>query len=175
MRIVLFLGFSGSGKTTALTCISRAIVKGHLGKVGSIKRVHETNFSIDSKGKDSWMHATSGSSVVMVFAKKELDVIKRESTRSVSQKEILEVFKRSKVDYLLVEGLHKKFEHARGIKRVICARDRSQAADLIKLHRNKIEFITGKLGNSSNLQSFEGIPILKLPRDVRKAVQLICA
>lgn len=173
MKIILFLGFSGSGKTTALTCLARAIVKNRLGKVGSIKRVHEDDFTIDSKGKDTWQHAESGSSVVLVFAKKEMDIIRRRDTRSVRLAEILSIFRRSKVDYLLVEGLHKKFENLRGVERIICAKSESQASELMKMHGGKILFCTGKFTTKSQRREIEGVPVLSLPREARKALRLI--
>ena len=173
MKIVLFLGFSGSGKTTALSSISRALVKGHRGKVGSIKRIHEENFSIDSKGKDTWQHAASGSSVVVAFARKEIDIISKKDTRSVTLKEILEIFRRSKVDYLLVEGLHKKFENVRGVKRIVCARSQSEAADLIKIHSGKILFVTGKFAKKIHDRKIGSVPILCLPQDNDEALRLV--
>ena len=173
MNVILFLGFSGSGKTTALTSISSAIRKHHLGKVGSIKRVHEKEFSIDSKGKDTWLHANSGSSVVVVFAKKELDVIKKKDTRSVRLDEILQIFRSSKVDYLLVEGLHKKFERMRGVKRIVCAKSESQAMELMKIHRGQILFCTGRFTVKSKAKEINGVPVLRLPRDTERAIQMI--
>jgi molybdopterin-guanine dinucleotide biosynthesis adapter protein len=173
MNIILFLGFSGSGKTTALTSISSAIRKHHLGKVGSIKRVHEKEFSIDSKGKDTWLHANSGSSVVLVFAKKELDIIKKKDTRSVKLDEILEIFRGSKVDYLLVEGLHKKFERMKGVKRIVCAKSKLQAIELMKIHRGQILFCTGRFTCRSKTKEINGIPVLRFPRDIGMAIRLI--
>ncbi|MGA2876111.1 MAG: molybdopterin-guanine dinucleotide biosynthesis protein MobB [Nitrososphaerales archaeon] len=174
MKIVLFHGFSGGGKTTALTSISRAIVKARLGKIGTIKRIHDRDFSIDSKGKDTWLHASSGSSVVVAVAPKEIDIIRREEdTSTISLREILGIFTRSKVDYLLVEGLHQKFENARNVKRIICAKNEAQAKDLMKIHHGNILFVTGKFANKSRGKEINGIPVFSLPRDGAKALHLI--
>ena len=172
--MVLFLGFSGSGKTTALTNISRAIAKARWGKIGTIKRIHDKDFSIDSKGKDTWLHAASGASIVVAVAPKEIDIIKKEEdTSTISLQEVLGIFRRSKVDYLLVEGLHQKFEKVRGIKRIICARSEAQAKDLMKLHPRNILFITGKFANKSRGKEINGVPVLYLPRDNAEALRLI--
>ena len=174
MKIVLFHGFSGGGKTTALTSISRAIVKARLGKIGTIKRIHDRDFSIDSKGKDTWLHASSGSSVVVAVAPKEIDIIrKEEDTSTVTLQEILWIFRRSKVDYLLVEGLHQKFEKDKQVERIICAKNEAQAKDLIKIHDGNILFVTGKFANKSHGKEIDGIPVLSLPRDNAKALRLI--
>lgn len=173
MKIVLFLGYSESGKTFALTSISRALkAKGK--KIGTIKRIHDRNFSIDAKGKDTWLHAASGASIVVGFAPKEISIIRKErDTSEVSLKEILGIFQQSKVDYLLVEGLHKKFEKVRGVKRIICARSKTEALSLAKIHTGKILFTTGKFAKGSLRREIGSIPILSFPRDNAKALRLI--
>lgn len=173
LKIVLFLGFSEGGKTTALTAICRAIARRNLGKVGSIKRIHEKNFSIDSSGKDTFLHAESGSSVVMAVSPRELDIISKRDTSKVTLKELIGVFKRSKVDYLLVEGLHQKFEKVRGIKLIICAKSESQAKELLEMHKGNIVFITGKFTHKAHSKTIGHFPVLTLPRDNSKALSLI--
>jgi molybdopterin-guanine dinucleotide biosynthesis protein MobB len=171
---VLFLGFSGGGKTTALTTIARAMVKGRWGKIGSIKRIHDKDFSIDYEGKDTWLHASSGSSIVVAVAPREIDIIrKEEDTSKIDLQEILGIFRRSRVDYLLVEGLHKKFENVKGVKRIICAKSERQARDLLKINPGSILFITGRFANKLKGSEISGVPVLRLPRDGSKALRLI--
>ncbi len=175
MKIILFVGLSGGGKTTALTTLARGITRANLGKIGTIKRIHERNFSIDdSRGKDTWLHARAGASVILAFAPKEIDIIRKErDTSKIRAKEIIEVFKKTKVDYLLVEGLHKKFESLPTVKQIICARSERQALDLLDLHRGNVIFITGKFASKFTRARVKGIPVLSLPRDIEKALEMI--
>jgi molybdopterin-guanine dinucleotide biosynthesis protein MobB len=175
LKIILFLGFSGGGKTTALTTLARGIARGNFGKIGTIKRIHERNFSIDeSRGKDTWLHARAGASVILAFAPREMDIIRKErDTSKISTKEIIEVFKKTKVDYLLVEGLHKKFESVPKVKQIICARSEKQVLDLLDLHGGNIIFITGKFTSRFTSAMIKGVPVLSLPRDINKALELI--
>lgn len=173
MKIVLFRGYSGSGKTWALASIARAIVKANRGKVGSIKGIHERNFTIDSKRKDSWRHAAAGASIIAVIAPNEVDVVKRGSTHDSVLAEILSEFRKSGVDYLLVEGLHKKFENLNQVREVICARNESEAESLVSLRAGKVLFITGKFAQRSTGGEINHIPVLSLPRDCAVALDMI--
>ena len=123
MKVVLFLGYSNSGKTTALTSVAKEIVKHHLGKVGTLKHIHhDPDFTIDTKGKDTWLHAASGASVVVSLAPRELAIIRKEpEVENLSLDSILSIFRRERVDYVLVEGLYPKiFEEKRRLQNTVC-------------------------------------------------------
>lgn len=174
MKIVLFLGYSGSGKTTALTSISRTLSRRRWGRIGTIKRIHDRNFSINPKGKDTQLHMSAGASVVVAFALKEIDVMKKvRDTSRVSLRELLGIFRRAKVDYLLVEGLHKKFEKSKRVKRIICARTEAEAKELIKDHPGKILFLTGRFARKIDKRKIGNFQVLSLPRDNVRAIRLI--
>lgn len=171
---MLFLGYSGGGKTTALTNVCRTLYEAGWGKIGTIKRIHDRNFSIDTKGKDTHLHSSAGASVVVAFAPNEIDIIKKEKdTSKVSPREILRIFTEAKIDYLLVEGLHKKFEKVKRVKRVICARSEVEAIELIKAHPGKILFLTGRFAKKIDKTKIVNFPVLSLPRDNIRAIELI--
>jgi hypothetical protein len=88
--------------------------------------------------------------------------------------DLLKIFKSSAVDYLLVEGLHKQIEGLKSVDRVICAKTRDEASELIKIHPGKILFVTGRFASGSKAgRKISDIPILSLPRDNTKALSLI--
>ena len=177
MKIVLFLGYSNSGKTTVLTALTKGIVKRHLGKVGTLKHIHhDPKFTIDAKGKDTWLHAASGASVVVSLAPEELAIIRKEPrVENLSLDSILSIFRREKVDYVLVEGLYRKFSRRRGVYKIICASTEKQALDLLEEHGTRnIVCITGRIARDSK-KEIRGIPVLRLPRDIGKIIGLIGA
>ena len=173
MKIVLFRGYRGSGKTWALTCVTRALVEAKCGKVGTIKGIHERSFTIDSKGKDTWLHSSAGASIVAAFAPNEVDIIKRGNTTSSSLTELLGIFEKSKIDFLLVEGLHRKFEDWNQTEVVICARTEQEARRLVRKNRGNILFVTGKFAKHYGEGRIGHSPVLSLPRDVDSALDLI--
>jgi len=165
VKVLLFLGYSGSGKTTALTAIAKGIVRRRLGKVGTLKHIHHyPNFTIDTKGKDTWLHAKAGASVVISIAPRELTIIKKEpGAESMSFDQILAIFRRDKVDYVLVEGLYRKFSMRRGVSKIICASSEKQALDLLKEHgQRNVVCITGKVADSLRVREIVGVPALRI-------------
>lgn len=176
MKVVLFLGFSNSGKTTALTSLASEIVRRRLGKVGTLKHIHhDPDFTIDTKGKDTWLHAASGASVVISLAPSELAIIRKEpGVENLSLDEFLSIFRREKVDYVLVEGLYRKFSRKKGVAKIMCAVSEEQALDLLKEHGSKnVVCITGKVALKNLHKEIQGIPVLNVSKDIRKILSLI--
>lgn len=173
MKTVLFLGYSGSGKTWALTHIAQTLVRTRRAKIGTIKGIHDSGFTIDSRGKDTWLHASAGASIIAAIAPREVDIIRRGRSTEASLKEVIRVFKRAGVDYLLVEGLHRRFENSTGVKIVICARSEPEARRLAEAHRQRALFITGRFVGSANAERILGIPLISLPRDLANAIDLM--
>ena len=175
MKVVLFLGYSGSGKTTALTSVAKEIVKRRLGRVGTLKHIHhDPDFSIDTRGKDTWLHAASGASVVISLAPNELAIIKREpGVENLNLDSFLAIFRGEKVDYVLVEGLYRKFSRKRGVSKILCVISEEQALDLLKEHGLKnVVCITGKVAKSSR-REIQGIPVLSVTKDIGKIVDRV--
>jgi molybdopterin-guanine dinucleotide biosynthesis protein MobB len=178
LKVILFLGYSNSGKTTALTSVTKEIVRRRLGKVGTLKHIHhDPDFTIDTKGKDTWLHAASGASIVISLAPSELAIIKREpGVENLSLDDILAIFRREKVDYVLVEGLYRKFSRKTGVFKILCAVSEEQVLDLLKEHGSKnVVCITGKVALKTLQKEIQGIPILSVSVDIRKILGLIGA
>jgi len=176
LKVVLFLGFSNSGKTTALTSVASEIVRRHLGKVGTLKHIHhDPDFTIDTKGKDTWLHAASGASIVISLAPNELAIVRREpGVENLSLDSFLTIFRREKVDYVLVEGLYRKFSRKKGVAKILCAISEEQALDLLKEHGSRnVVCITGKVALESSRKEIKGIPVLNVSKDIRKILGLI--
>ncbi len=171
MKTVLVLGYSGAGKTTAIASITKALTKRGK-KVGTLKGIHEANFTIDTKGKDTWRHARSGAAVVVALSPEELTVIRRGNMRRTTFDEIIPIFEDAKVDYLLVEGMYDKLREREGIVRILCARSKEDAADLLDRHPAPVCVLAGP-GKDGLHGEFGGIPVLSLPRDTRRLLSLI--
>lgn len=181
MKIISFLGYSGTGKTTALTCLSRAIVDSGLGRVGTLKHVHEADFTFDRAGKDTWLHSRAGASLVATITPNELIVTRKEpdADRNIDFEELVRIFSSQPkpIDFLLVEGLHKVFAHRRNVLKIVCSRNEVEAKKLIGLHgRRRLLFVTGRIAQKPSMTArllAKGVPILSLPRDTAEALKKI--
>lgn len=102
MKVVAFVGFSGSGKT----CLVEQMigVMRHRGlRVSVVKHAHH-DFDIDHPGKDSWRHREAGAFEVVVASQRRL-VLQREfqqPTLLTVHHLLAEVYEG--VDWVLVEG-----------------------------------------------------------------------
>lgn len=168
---MLFLGYSGSGKTTSIALLTRELAE-HGKKVGTLKHIHSGSFTIDTKAKDTWLYSSSGASIVVAVAHDQIVVISKQTSKEVGLSEILPIFRRHKINYLFVEGWHTKLSRLRNAKRVICASTRQETMEL--LNKNpRPTFILGKFKTDQKQRKINGFPVLKLPRDIRKALALI--
>ena len=181
MKIISFLGYSGTGKTTALTCLSKAIVDSGLGRVGTLKHVHQVDFTLDREGKDTWLHSRAGASLVATISPNELTITRREpnADRNIDLEELVRIFSSQPkpIDFLLVEGLHKVIAHRRNVSKIVCSRNETEAKKLIELHgRRRLLFVTGRIAQKPSKSARfldTGVPILSLPRDTAEALKII--
>lgn len=167
---MLFAGFKDGGKTTTIARISRELVS--QGKrVCTVKHIHDPDFTMDKSGKDTWKHFESGASPVIAVSPNKIFMVKRlEDPESAFA--MLEGYLQSETaDYLLVEGFYKEFAKRRA-KTVICAATKNDVDRLNRFHRNPV-FICGKFADQSKSTSYLGIPLLKLGRDIKSAVELL--
>lgn len=171
MKIVLVLGYSGAGKTTAIGSMTKALTKSGK-KVGTLKHISDPNFTIDTKGKDTWRHANAGAAIVVALSAKELTIIKKGDMRRTTFDEIVSMFQGAKVDYLLVEGMYMKLRERKDTVRVLCARNKEEAKDLMSRHPTPACVLTGP-GRGDFQEEFGGVPVLSVPRDTRKVLALI--
>lgn len=173
MKVVIFHGYSGSGKTHAISCLVRAL-KRRRKVVGVLKHIHSGNFTIDPKGKDTRAFAESGSTTVVTVSTAQILIIEKTSTDQMDVKRILEIFRRRSTDYLFVEGWHRKFERLQGVKRVLCASSSSELRVLMKEHPRTL-FIIARFASLKKRREIENyhVPVLVLPKDVKHALSLI--
>ncbi|RMF89096.1 MAG: molybdopterin-guanine dinucleotide biosynthesis protein B [Methanobacteriota archaeon] len=103
MKMISVVGEGrNSGKTTAVEELVREFKRRGL-KVGTIKQIHEPDFTIDTVGKDSWRHAEAGADIVVSAAPGEVAAIKR--LRDGDRvKEALALLRGLPLDLVIIEG-----------------------------------------------------------------------
>ncbi len=169
MKIIVFLGYSNSGKTSAIVAVVERLAKA--GKtVGTLKHIHDEGFTIDRAGKDTWRHASAGATTVVALAPKEVTIIEREDTSDVAIDDLLGIFKSRHVDYLIIEGLYRKMSSWRGVTRILCARSAEEAEELLAIHPRPVCILNRGGGG---MKSVRGVPVLVLPKDIKKLMGFI--
>ena len=89
-------------------------------RVASAKHVYHAGFSIDQKGKDSWVHAEVGARPTIIVSSEEVAVIWRE--RKVRRLEDI-VEMAGDADILVLEGFHEMFSRDERILRITLLRN----------------------------------------------------
>lgn len=139
LRVVGIAGYRKSGKTRTVEGLVKELVnRGY--RVGTVKHVHKSGFTLDQPGKDTWRHARAGSEKIACLSPRELAVIeKRESQLEEVLLSMLDF------DFVVLEG----FRKSEGFAKIMVARSLEEALDLDD------EFTIAFVGNG-----VEGKPVL---------------
>lgn len=81
MIIVSMIGLKKSGKTTCVEALVREFKSRGL-KVGTVKSMVHSTFTIDTEGKDTWRHQEAGADFVISLSKDELAFIEKRPAKS---------------------------------------------------------------------------------------------
>ncbi len=103
MKIIAVTGSGqNAGKTTAVENLVSEFKRRGL-RVGTIKQIHEMNFSMDKRGKDSWRHAEAGADIVIAASPVEAVAIKRINGLN-RYREAMALLAGQELDILIIEG-----------------------------------------------------------------------
>ena len=127
--VIGVVGGKKSGKTTTIEILTRELTKRGY-KIAVVKHIPESNFTVDTEGKDTWRFVRSGAKTVVVASADEIATI--EKTRGdVSLKEILKRCRGS--DIVFLEGFRKLLAEDKSIPKIVVAesaRDIEEAVGL---------------------------------------------
>lgn len=133
-RVVAVSGFKKSGKTTLVGKIVRELkTRGY--SVGTIKHIHDEDFTLDQPGTDTWIHAQAGSDKVVALSPSELAILEK---RVVDSADFL--FEMDEFDFVVLEG----FKDIDKVARIVLIRDEEEIPKL------KDEFTLALVGRGSN-------------------------
>lgn len=170
MKVVLFAGYRNSGKTTAISKLTRGLVE--RGKtVGTLKHIHGAHLDLDKKGKDTWLHASAGASAVIGVSQEEMIVFRKVTKAADPLRLSMAIFRADRPDYLFVEGYFDEFRKDRP-RTVLCATTKEEIDELEKLHSN-IVFVCGRFAERSRSKVYRGLPLFVLNGDTAAALNLI--
>lgn len=103
MKVIAVIGAGqNSGKTTAVVALVSEFSKRGI-RVGTIKQIHERNFSIDTRGKDTWRQTEAGAKIVIAASPVEIAAIKRIDDND-RYTEAMKILEGQELDIVIVEG-----------------------------------------------------------------------
>jgi len=169
---IAVVGTSKSGKTTLIEYLISHLSKEGL-KIGTIKHVHHSGFSIDVKGKDTWRHSQAGAKIVVSVAPEEIAIIKKGKTFYQELDEILDLVKDEKLDLLIIEGFHSLAAKRRNIFKVITAKNEEDLRRTLEGTVEPILAITGPIAQQKLVLSEISVPIINLKDQGEKIIELV--
>lgn len=127
--IVAVVGSKRSGKTTTVEALTRELTtRGYA--VAGVKHVSEADFTIDTRGKDTWKYARSGAKTIIAVSSNEVVTIEKLKTTCLSLAEILTRAEGS--DVVFTEGFREYVGKERSIYKIVVVKSAEEAREAIK-------------------------------------------
>ncbi|MEM3770445.1 MAG: molybdopterin-guanine dinucleotide biosynthesis protein B [Candidatus Bathyarchaeia archaeon] len=135
--VIAVLGGKESGKTTTIEALTRELTRRGY-KVAAVKHIPEKDFTIDTKGKDTWKFAEAGAKTVVSISPKEIAIIEKNSTKDFSLETIMEKCRDS--DIILIEGFRKILGENLNVPKIVTVKSEEEIAEALKAFKPIIAF-----------------------------------
>lgn len=166
MNVVAVIGAGrGSGKTTTVESLVRELSARNF-RVGTIKQIHEEDFTIDTKGKDTWRHAEAGAKMVICSAPHEISAIKR-LKGDEGFKESMHILEKEDLDLVIVEG-----NPSKDIPKIFAAKGPNNQKTLLQKIGKNIICISALSPEKFSKDEFS-VPIFHPLKDIKKMADLL--
>ena len=172
--VVAAVGVSGSGKTVTLEyLVSKLSAQGY--KIGSIKHVHHKGFTMDKEGTNTWRYAKAGAKVIVAISPEEVDIIKKTAMPLDKLDQMIALFDPEDLDIVFFEGFHSLIAKRADVPKIITAVDEKGLKQTLEGTVQPILAIAGIVAQNSSSITYQNIPIIKVPEDGQKLVDLVKA
>jgi len=168
MPIIAVVGSRQSGKTTtAETIIQGLTKKGY--RVAAAKHIPEIDFTIDTKGKDTWRHAKAGARAILSVAPNELTLIKKVDTTKYDLNDIVKNLEEEKVDVLVLEGFRKLVAKELPVPKVVTVKTAEEVYEALKYFKPILAFAAPTDLNIKKLKS----PKIDALKEAKKLIEIV--
>lgn len=164
--VVGVVGGKKSGKTTTIEILIRELSRRGY-RIAVAKHVSESNFTIDTEGKDTWRYAQSGAKMVVAASAGEIATIEKTRTH-LSMKEILQRCKGS--DIVFLEGFKKLVAEDKSIHKIVVAESAKDIEEAIEVFRPILAF-TGPYSPGKANMKIPYIDVLKHGKEIADIVE----
>jgi len=167
MPIIAVVGSRRSGKTTTVEAIVHGLtVKGY--RVATAKHIHEADFTIDTKGKDTWRHAQAGAKTILSVAPNELTIIKKVDTTEYDLSVLVQQCEKE-ADILILEGFRKLVAKNPSIPKVVTVKTAKEASEASEYFKPILAFAGSARIAAESLK----IPKINVFKEPQRLIQII--
>jgi len=133
---IAVVGSKRSGKTTTVEALIRELAKKGY-RISAVKHISEHDFTLDTKGKDTWRYAQAGAQTVIGISAVEVATIEKTS-KTLSLGEILE--RSQGHDIVFLEGFKKLIRKVRSIPKIVVVKSKDEALEAATTYEPIIAF-----------------------------------
>jgi len=166
--IIAVVGSRKSGKTTTVETIVKELTKKGY-RVATVKHIHEPNFTIDAKGKDTWRHAQAGAQITVGVSQNELATIKKAETAKYSLSDITQNCE-DNTDIIILEGFRNLIAQDQTVPKVVTAKNQDEIKEAMRTIKPILAF-TGPIHKSETAALT--IPYVDIETEPKKLTEII--
>jgi molybdopterin-guanine dinucleotide biosynthesis protein B len=166
MKAIAIVGSKNSGKTTTIEILTKELTKRGY-KIAAVKHILEPNFTIDTKGKDTWRFAQSGAKTIVSVASSEIATIEKVD-ENLPLRNILKSCRGN--DVVFLEGFKELVRKKKAIQKIVVVKSQEEALEALKLFKPILAFV-GAYSTESLKLKIPYVDILKNPEKIADIVE----
>ncbi|HVP92163.1 MAG TPA: molybdopterin-guanine dinucleotide biosynthesis protein B [Acidobacteriota bacterium] len=166
MKAIAIVGSKKSGKTTIIEILTRELTRRGY-KIAAVKHIPEPDFTIDTKGKDTWRYAQSGAKTIVSVASKEIATIEK-IDENFSLKSILKRCKGN--DVVFLEGFKELVNKNKGILKIVVVKSKKETLEALRSSKPILAF-TGPYSTENLKLKIPYVNTLENPEKIAELVE----
>ena len=127
--VIGVVGGKKSGKTTTIEILTRELTKRGY-KIAVAKHIPEPNFTLDTKGKDTWRFVQSGAKTIVAASAGEIATVEKTSAE-LSLKKILQRCR--DMDIVFLEGFRQLVAEDKSIHKIVVAESAQDIEEAVEM------------------------------------------
>jgi molybdopterin-guanine dinucleotide biosynthesis protein MobB len=135
--VIAVIGSKSSGKTTVIEALTKELTKRGY-RVAAVKHIPEKDFTIDTKGKDTWRFAKAGAKTVVAISPTEISTIEKVDTDKLTLKDAMERCRGN--DIAIIEGFRKLLGENMNVPKIVTVKSAEEAMEAAKIFKPIIAF-----------------------------------
>lgn len=160
--IIAVVGSRHSGKTTTTEAIVKGLVKKGY-QIATAKHIHQQDFTIDTKGRDTYRHTKAGAQTTIAVAQKELTTIQKTNTTKLTLKEITHNTPNN-TDIIILEGFRGLIAQDLTIPKIVTAKNKTEINEAQHVFKPILAFSTPLREKETDTPKIPQVNVLKNPR-----------
>jgi len=128
---------------------------------------------MDKEGTNTWRYAKAGSKIIVAISPDEIDIIKKTQMLLNDLDKIIALLEPEKLDIVFIEGFHSLIAKRQDVPKIITAKDQNGLEKTLVGTVQPILAIAGIVAQNTSKTAYASIPVIKVPEDGQKLVELV--